>query len=305
MYLILLIAMVALPVVVLWTLAIGASMARLPASVSWGGLSLVAVVGVVGTKLGVDLTNQAVVHASKEMTNTMIANGLMVSLYTSIGALMVVVAGLIAVPLVAWLPAVLKPGPEAEFDRTSLMSSVVGAVLGGVCMAGITGLVVVVWMYRLPGPEWMLLPFAVGLSLPMWVASARISTEGEHQGRIAGTRFLMGTAAFLALGFAGEVFVLMSDGLTFMALANAKPEMWMTMISGGEGYVISSRWVGWASGLMPGMAGWFGALPQIKFIDSRQMIGAAWAGVQVLVIGACIWATHHLTQLDLMALLPK
>ena len=82
----------------------------------------------------------------------------------------------------------------------------------------------------------------------------------------------------------------MGEVLAFQAVAVATPEMRGELLAMGLLVASYARWIGWGSALVPGLAGWLGALPHFGHLRARQGVGAAVAGLQIGVILGCLVA---------------
>lgn len=295
MYALLLFGTLGIPFAVIFALAVGAVKARIPASIGWTLLTGAALVGMIGTWMGTSMAHSAAASASAEMRTKMIASGISVAMYTTVGWLMLAGLGLIAVAGTAWLAALLAPGPESRVDGASAGASIGGGLLGSLLGIGLVMVSLGPNGIFESGPVWILLPpLSVLLVLAMVLASLRVSEEPEHRGRMAGYRFFLGTCAFLGIGLFGEVFVLMGEVLAFQAVAMASADMKQRLLENGLQIAAYARWIGWSTAFAPGLAGWFGALPHLGHLGPRQGIGTAIAGIQVLVMLGCLIAASLL-----------
>lgn len=293
MYALLLFGLIGTPFAVIFALVVGATRARLPASIGWTLFTGASLVGLLGTWMGRSMALEAAASASPEMRQRIVASGIAVSMYTTTGWLLLVGLGLLLVAWSAWMPALLVPGPESRVDGSSAGAAIGGAILGALLGTGVVFVVLGPRGVFDAGPVWLFLPpLSFFTVLAMVLASLRASEEPEHRGRIAGTRAMLGTAAFLGIGLLGEAFVLMGETLAFQAVAMAAPDMKQKMLVVGLEIASYARWIGWGAALAPALAGWFGALPHVGQLGPRQGLGAAIAGIQVLVmLGTLVAAT--------------
>ena len=183
MYVLLLFGLVGTPFAVLSALGVGAAKARLPASIGWALFTGSALVGLLGTWMGTSMAYEAAARASAEMRQMLIANGISVAMYTTVGWLLLVGMGLLLVAWTAWLPAVVAPGPEGKLDGASAGASIGGGILG--CLLGVAAVLLVLGPSGVfeAGPVWMFLPTISLMTVPaMVLASLRISEEPDHRG---------------------------------------------------------------------------------------------------------------------------
>ena len=135
-------------------------------------------------------------------------------------------------------------------------------------------------------------PVAAALALFSMVGAIRTSDHGEHRGRAAAWRGLVGLASLLMLGMLGEVFVELGIGLAFSAVANAPADRKVEYLTNGLAVAASARPFAWALGLIPALTAWGTVIPVAKDIGPPQRLGIALASVQALVIVAGLtWST--------------
>jgi hypothetical protein len=132
------------------------------------------------------------------------------------------------------------------------------------------------------------------------VSCARISTDdGQHQGRIAGSRFFVAVSGALALLLLGEALRLSGLCTAGYAAAVAAPEVRLSLFAYGLQMASSGAWIGWLLALIPLTAGTCGSLHWVRRVDGRVGIGGAIAigcvvTILVMLFIARSSTVHHI-----------
>jgi hypothetical protein len=285
-------------------LVVGGLKLRVPASAGWVLLTLTAVLGLLGTGMGVSMAEQAVQNASPEMRPLILANGISVALFVQTAWLLFVSLSFVVVAWLASLPALLAPGPGAQVSFESLGGAVLGAVAGTLVAAVLLFGTVGLDGMRDAGPvSFLIPPLAVLTMFAMFLGTLRNSAEPVHMGRIGGTRVMMGTAALLGIGLFGELFNIQGVMLAFMAVANAAASDKAKLLGYGLEVAAYARWIGWSFALIPAFTAWGAAAPLVGDFDVRQLVGGLLGGLQAVVILGCIALSGWLTSGAIEAIL--
>lgn len=303
MYVLMLFALLGVPVAVLVALLVGGLRLRFPASIGWGLLCLCAGVGLLGTYLGNSMALEAAARASAEMRMKLIANGISVSLYTTIGWQMLVPLGFLGVTGTAWLPALLAPGPDRRLDLPAAGSALGGAAIATLAAFGIIAARIGLGQLFDAGPVVLLLPPVAFLAVVAVVLSSlRISEDRGHRARVAATRVMLGAAAFLGIGIFGEMFAGLGKILAFQAVANASPGDRAEMLQFGLEVAAHARWIGWSFALAPLFAGVGGAGPHLGTLGGRELAGTIVATLQIVFLLGCTLGATLIAQSGMAAL---
>lgn len=90
----------------------------------WGSVAAQVLTGFLGSLLGMILAFQAVAHASAEMKQTLLANGISVSMFTATGGVMLAIPSLFFAAAAASVVATLKRRDEAAMvEKLEALSS--------------------------------------------------------------------------------------------------------------------------------------------------------------------------------------
>lgn len=281
----LLLGLIGVPFAVFTTWAVGFMGWRLPASLGWIPSTLAVLLGLFGVLMGSSSAMHAAIAASPEMRSTMIAQGIAEAMGASQIAAASASMGFLAAAFAGCLPAMFVVGPDARFNLSSTLGSVAGAIVGGLgasiaifSVLGLDGLRDMgIGLFLMP-------PIAMMLTLGIVLSSLRESDEREHQGRIAGSRMAILTASVLGIVLMGEAMRLYGVQQAFMAVAFASAETKASLMAYGLAVAAHSSKFALCLCLMPLGAGIGGVMGVLGRADSREFMGAALAGVQIMVI---------------------
>jgi len=273
-------------------LVFGLARWRIPASVSWIGALLIVGVGAAGSFWGVSQAMDAVQAAAPEMKQTLLAAGISIAMYTGWLATTLASATLTLCALAGALPAPIRPGPEARLDLAGVGGSLLGGLFGWMIATATVAFMLGLDGIRDVGPGLpALIALTVVVGLAVLIASIRLAgpDEKEERGRMAGLRIFVGVSGFLAIVLAGEAWTTLGMIQAFMAVAHAAAEMKQQLLAAGISIAMYSTFLGWTLALVPLFAGLGSAIPALRGVGGRQIVGAVVAVVLVgLILGATI-----------------
>jgi hypothetical protein len=269
-------------------LLIGLRKLRWPASVSWLGLVMALVFGVIGAWIG-DATASSAASAHPTMAQTLLAAGISKAMYSEVGALLLLGPAFLLASTCTALPGPILPGDGPKMDLPAIGGAVLGALLG---TALAIGCVVAVFGSDLRdlGIAQFVLPFiAVVGTVNVLVASLRISGDDRnHQARMVGLRGLAMTSALVAILLAGHLFAGIGEIQTFRAVAVASPDQKEVMFRYGLEIAGWARTLSWFMLFPVLFAGVGSILPHLGRADGRTALGFGIATAQIIVMTLCL-----------------
>lgn len=285
----LLLGVLSLPFALFTPLAIGFMKWRVPASLGWLPATLCMLVGMLGAVFGTSGALGALGSAPPDLRQTLVARGIAESLSAMTSATAMTGLALLVFAGAAWLPTAIATGPGSSFSSRSSAGAFLGAMAGFV-----TSLIAFFVLLGLDGfreagvSAYLLPPVAMLGTLFIVLSSLRESDEREHQGRIAGARMAVLTANVVGLLLLGEFFRYVGINQAFQAVAYASPEMKAQLMAAGIEYAGYALRVAVCVIPMPLLAGFGGQIGVLGRADSREFLGAAVAGVQIMLMFAAL-----------------
>ncbi len=269
-------------------LVIGLRKLRWPASVTWLGLVLALVFGVLGTWLGASAATTAV-SASPEIVQVAIARAIAGAMYSESGSLLLLGLAFLLSSTATAVPGPIMPGEAGKVDFAAIGGAVAGAVLGTIL--AVVGILFLSDMR----PSWIgialyVVPFVATVgTVNVLVASLRISSEDRNQqARMVGLRGLTMASAVVAVVLIGQLFANFGEIQAFKAVAVASPDQKAAMLTTGLEVAGWARTLSWFLVLPVLFAGLGSILPHLGRADGRVAIGFGIASAQMIIMAVCL-----------------